>query len=113
MSKHIFTDSDLRTAKRMRAAGRSWESLGEHFRCDPETVRRQIDPDYRKVRSDRYRPGSSAFHVLRTLDRIPREEAARRISSVPPDTRSAFQRLMGDPLPGRSALDRSATEARH
>lgn len=36
------------------------------------------------------------------------EEEARLFASLPKDTRSFTARAMGDPLPGRSALDRRA-----
>lgn len=35
-------------------------------------------------------------------------EAMRLLRKVPPDTRSLTARIAGDPLPGRSALDRRA-----
>ena len=33
-------------------------------------------------------------------------EAAAALAAIPQDTRTPMQRMMGDPLPGRSALDR-------
>lgn len=35
-----------------------------------------------------------------------RHQAERLMEDVPADTRNLTQRIMGDPLPGRSALDR-------
>lgn len=35
-----------------------------------------------------------------------REELAARLAEIPADTRSLTARIFGDPLPGRSALDR-------
>ena len=36
-----------------------------------------------------------------------RQEAAKRLAQIPADTRTLTQRVLGDPLPGRSALDRA------
>lgn len=36
---------------------------------------------------------------------IDEQSALARLSRIPPDTRCLTGRLMGDPLPGRSALD--------
>ena len=38
--------------------------------------------------------------------RVSNDERVRRLAAVPPDTRSLTGRVCGDPLPGRSALDR-------
>lgn len=105
MPKHSFTEDDLYRATRLRAMGRSWADLAERFGCDTETIRRQIDPEYRRVRSSRYRPEHSPFHI-QTRHGVSPEEAARRIAEVPADTRPMSARLLGDPLPGRSALDK-------
>ena len=104
MSKHTFTESDLRTARKLRESGTSWDALGAYFGCDHETIRRQIDPEYRKVRSDRYKPQHSPFHV--SARALPRKDVAARLAEIVPDTRSRVARWMGDPPPGRSALDR-------
>lgn len=37
------------------------------------------------------------------------EEYRRKIREIPPDTRDLCARLMGDPLPGRSALDQHSS----
>jgi hypothetical protein len=38
--------------------------------------------------------------------RVDEKVAAARLAEIPPDTRNLTQRIAGDPLPGRSALDR-------
>jgi hypothetical protein len=110
MAKHKFDDMDLYRARRLRAMGTSWDDLGRRFGCDPETIRRQIDPEYRKVRSDRYRPEGSPYHVLNRDGRVSGAEAARALARVPIDSRTRVARWLGDPLPGRSALDRKKAD---
>jgi hypothetical protein len=49
--------------------------------------------------------------IVRYRDPHPRmtlEEEAKLFASLPKDTRDFTARIMGDPLPGRSALDRRA-----
>ena len=36
----------------------------------------------------------------------PDEDVAARLAEIPPDTRDLTAQVFGDPLPGRSALDR-------
>ena len=38
--------------------------------------------------------------------RVPPAVAAKQLASIPADRRNLTARLLGDPLPGRSALDR-------
>lgn len=38
--------------------------------------------------------------------RPPEADYLARLAEIPPDTRTLSQRLLGDPVPGRSALDR-------
>lgn len=45
---------------------------------------------------------------LKYASRIDRETLAARLSEIPQDTRPLTARIFGDPLPGRSALDRRA-----
>lgn len=42
--------------------------------------------------------------------RVPTWQAARQLAAVPADTRPLTARLLGDPLPGRSALDRTGKQ---
>lgn len=52
--------------------------------------------------------GAGAGHVE---DRVPEDDAAARLAEVPADTRTLTARLMGDPLPGRRAIDLRARAA--
>lgn len=46
------------------------------------------------------------------VNKIPREVWEARIAEIPQDTRDLTARICGDPLRGRSALDRRASDAR-
>lgn len=105
--RHAFTEADAESVRTMRAQGMSWHSLSRVWGCSEETVRRLIDLEYRERRADRYRP----VHMRQPRNygnpsRMTSAEAARVLDTVPQDTRSLSAKLMGDPLPGRSALDR-------
>lgn len=60
------------------------------------TLRRWLDPAFAAREREQYRAGT-ARRAFRPSGPLP---------PVPEDTRDLTGRLMGDPLPGRSALDR-------
>lgn len=47
-------------------------------------------------------------HQVQTASRVNASILSARLSEIPDDTRDLTARLCGDPLPGRSALDRRA-----
>ncbi len=106
MPRHYFTEGDIARARLMREDGQSWNALARHYNCSEETIRRYMDDEYRKKRADRYRPEHLRFTMYGNPPRTTSAEARRVIASVPADTRSPVTRWMGDPLPGRSALDK-------
>lgn len=89
----------LDEARRMRAAGASWMGIAAHFQISKGTIRDRLDPSASR-RKDR-RLWSPPFE-----GGPPREDVEARRSEIPNDLRSLTARLAGDPLPGRSALDR-------
>lgn len=99
---------NLKEAKRMRAAGAFWGEIGERFGCDADTAHFRCDPAYRQKRNDRSRASRRqewrGVHKVRMVV----ERPADRNPVLPPayDTRNLTQVICGDPLPGRSALDR-------
>jgi hypothetical protein len=106
-------DEQLDLAAKMREAGVSWEAISQVVGLSPEFIRRRIDPGFTAHRNEGIRRARAArrgelsaavFHVERY--HIKPEDARRALSTVPPDTRSYQQKFMGDPLPGRSALDK-------
>ena len=91
-------------ARKLRAAGTSWESIGVRLGFKGQTIRQRLAADFPAARRARYI--DLAAFIEMDEERITPEEAARAIATVPLDTRSVQARFLGDPLPGRSALDR-------
>ena len=94
----------LARARKLRAAGTSWSNIGARLGYSKYTLRDRIDPDY----AARKRLQLIGFADFTQVDevRVTPAEAARALATVPLDTRSVAARFLGDPLPGRSALDR-------
>ena len=94
----------LAGARKLRAAGTSWASIGAHLGYHEHTIRKRLDPDFAEARRVRY---ASPAPCMQTMEpRLTPAEAERALATVPPDTRTLQARFLGDPLPGRSALDR-------
>lgn len=79
-----LTVEQVARAARMRADGWSWRDLGQHFGVAESTMRIRV--------------GRLNFETAGAR--------AARAMNVPNDTRDLTARICGDPLPGRSALDR-------
>lgn len=127
MSKLTF--DQIREARKMREAGMTGRAIGQHFGVSRCTIFRAIDPKWRERRNSmvaaaRVRAATpeerrKTIHVntvakeaaasKRTADvkayRVPLEDLQARFAEIPKhDTRDLTGRLMGDPLPARSAL---------
>lgn len=93
----------------------SWRRLARELEISEDALRRAVEPGYaerrntmaRERRNGEVRLVQRQNHVVETALAL-RQEGARRIAEIPPDTRNLTARLLGDPLPGRSALDRKA-----
>jgi hypothetical protein len=98
----------------MRSAGATWRAAAEASGLTYFKFRVAIDPEYGQLRrasinARRRRLGnkSSIPSTAHRTDRtVSPDEAIVALASVPADDRSLTGRLLGDPLPGRSALDR-------
>jgi hypothetical protein len=90
----------INTAKTLRYRKWNWQNISDHLRVDVAWLRAACAPE-RRDRS-RLRNGSVA-----RADR----DAMRLMAQIPSDTRDFTARIMGDPLPGRSALDQREAEA--
>jgi hypothetical protein len=101
---------DVARARELRAAGLSWASIGERLGYHERTIRERLDSDFAAAQRLRYT--DAAAFIWMDEQRITPEEAARAIATVPVDTRGVQARFLGDPLPGRSALDRKRLGAR-
>jgi len=83
-------------AQRLRAAGKSYREISEALGVSETSVRRMV----------------GTLEVFRVGDRRYGERseekvaAAKLLKLIPPDTRSLTARIAGDPLKGRSALDK-------
>jgi len=89
----------------------NWTMLAKATGLTREIVQREFRPGYRDRRNASVKRGRKAglieTKIRHTADASVRQsEIAARISEIPEDTRTPAQRLMGDPLPGRSALSR-------
>lgn len=103
-----FTDEEISEMKAMRKT-MGIHKLCRHFQCGPLTVY--------KVLGDQARPRCKTKPPTR-IPQQPREtiedfeqDVAKRLAEIPQDTRNVTQRFFGDPLPGRSALDRMRKHA--
>ncbi len=103
-SRLSISPAQVDQARQLRALGRSWDSIGAEFGLHPDTMRRRIDPAY--ARSERFKYTGPMSFIRAGESRVSPADAARALAGVPVDTRTRQARFMGDPLPGRSALDR-------
>jgi hypothetical protein len=123
-----LTEGEKLRARRLRAAGWSWDAIGEAMCESWVTIRSAVQPEwgeaYRakkrrasKKSHDRYKKSRLAERKMpagaglknqqpgKSLE-IPQSvllDRERRLELAPRDITAA---LMGDPIPGRSALDR-------
>lgn len=116
MSGPRITDFHVAEALRLRTEDRkrwTYDALGERFGCTGVGIylamrNRRQGCDLRLAAADKRRAG--------LVGQAPRREdpAALKLlfDSIPADTRDLTQRFCGDPLPGRSALDRSRERGR-
>jgi hypothetical protein len=117
-----FTDEQAAEIRTMRNLGASWASIGARFNVNPETCRRAVDEPYRLRRAEqiarakqyrspeRQKPVKApapAFIQLTRVTKPPQADVDARLAEIPEDTRDLTGRLMGDPLPGRRALDQA------
>jgi len=100
------------------AEASAWHQAAKAAGVPYDALRRALDTEYRKMRvasSRRSAISSGHMHAIihrKQLGDAPREKGpdeatvARLRAAIPPDTRSLTARMLGDPIPGRSALDR-------
>lgn len=92
-------------------AGRSsWHELSMRVKIPVESLRRVYDKKWHENRLRTHRQYrqtnySGKPHVM-TASRVDERDVAARLAEIPEDTRDLTAFLMGDPLPGRRAIDR-------
>jgi hypothetical protein len=99
-----------------KAAGKPpcWKAIGKMLGLEDRTARGWFDPVFRAKRmkfktekKEVYFRDLGGFHMERPENR---REMDARIRQVPVDTRTEIQRLLGEPPPGRSALDQKRAQ---
>lgn len=98
-----FSPEQIEEAARLRAGGFGWRRVAMALGCKEAAIQARLDPEFRLRRAGKD-AGPRSF--IKVHPRMSKEDERRIVLRVPPDTRTRHARLMGDPLPGRSALDR-------
>jgi hypothetical protein len=112
MSKiaNLIRPWDATEARAMLARGTSSTQIASYFGSTTTTIRCWLDPEYaahcRQRINDRRREKAGIRPPRHTVAwaRPPEADTMARLAEIPPDDRGLTARLMGDPLPGRSAL---------
>lgn len=85
--RKLWTDEEWATLQRMRADGASWAEVDKALGRPPRCSRSKWENEQGKIR-------------------VRAARAARAIQPACPEHTSLTSQFCGDPLPGRSALDR-------
>jgi len=116
----FFTEPQLREAFKLRASHMSWRKLGDYFGCSDATIKEAMFPAAAKGRRERQtqrrriiaRSGKrirKVTHVVEQRNEVPLDVVEERdLVSMAPMTLT--QSILGDPKPGRSALDKRKLE---
>lgn len=109
-----MTQDQISQARKMRASGQQWALICQFVGENYHTVRRAIDPLWAQSRRDgvneirnRRRvpePGKNSCGFTESREPRNPDYDPRRDGVLEPQTLS--QIFLGDPLPGRSALDK-------
>lgn len=92
--KTAYTDEDAATVMRLRATGTSFAKIGEAIGRTGESAR------------SKYAQLDGGKNLNQDIGRAAVNEMAKQLKmEIPADTRTPIQKMMGDPLPGRSAFD--------
>ena len=99
------------TVQKLRDDGLTWAQIGRKLGIRGEVAKRSVDADYhariRERQKNYHRERRQTFKVPQKNHFVRKDDIDPRVlNSVPPDTRTFTARAFGDPLPGRSALDR-------
>lgn len=109
---HAGDDRAFGCARVLRAKGWAWRKIARQLGISVERLRTAIEPGFGKRRYQRQKrlamPGHAHVRPGRRPTKPKAADVAARLAEIPDDERGLTQRLLGDPLPGRSALDRRA-----
>lgn len=113
-----MSDDPWDKAKQMATAKAKWGHIAQATGLSVEKLRRRLEPGYAERRrqgvnearaarrGDEVRKGPPSRNYHFVDNHVAPDDAERALRSVPADTRTPTARMMGDPLPGRSALAR-------
>ena len=88
--------------KEMHKGGTPYARIASLLKITKYAVRKVVDPD--SIEREKQRNRSRSTRNINAW--IKKKQAWQdKMATVPDDTRTYSQRLMGEPLPGRSALD--------
>lgn len=62
----FFSDRDKEWIRSARRRNRTWKAIAEKFGCDPETVRKAVDPQYRAQRIQQVKNVQEAMALARS-----------------------------------------------
>lgn len=106
-----MTNEEKAEIRRLRKDGMSWNAIGGIFGVTPDTVRGAIDPEFRarrnaQIEHRRKMRRMGEHFTAASIDRASlRADAERRMEEIPADTRDLTALILGDPIPGRRAID--------
>lgn len=109
MSADVFTSQVLKRALELKEQGMTWSRISARLGVSDEGLKRRLVPGFATRRQALIRQARYDRALGKSSDgarHIPEAEVLAVLRTVPSDTRRPIARLMGDPLPGRSALDR-------
>jgi hypothetical protein len=89
----------------MRGHGSGWAEIERATGITVSRLRHRLDPVYRRQHAAN-RAGMRAIAGIRVEHNPTPAEFARLLASIPRDTRGLTARILGDPIPERSALYR-------
>lgn len=111
-----LSNAQIDEARLLHRQGWNFVALSEKFGCDPKTVQRAVDVEYKHHRCMQVRDARLARQATKArnakagrenaMGMDAKDDAAARLAEIPEDTRTLTQRLCGDPLFERSALYR-------
>lgn len=108
-NNEAFTSELLEQAVSLRRLGLKWETVAKRLEVGRDGLQRRLDPVYRDKRNQQLREAQARRDNRPLTDltaRIADDQLERLRATVPRDTRGFTARVCGDPLPGRSALDK-------
>lgn len=115
-----LTEEEIDRARSERASGKSYHEIAALFGVSYNAVRRKLDDDFRiqanesakRCQENRRYEGSTGVSadVDRTRRQVPPDVLLERERATRADV-SLTAAILGDPLPGRSALDKKRSEA--